>query len=501
MLDLLSNPELMRNVRAQLRPGRMLTAAGVCAALSLTVGYAMYDSNPRNSDWAKYYMLIVLGAQVVALSLGGALACLQSVAREKELNTFDFQRVTRLTPLELAIGKLFGAPALAYFASLCLLPAALFGGLMWGARPSLVLAAYAMLVLGSLVVHALALMISMLLTRGLSTGGALLLLWVLGMGSIPDMGILEMGALSPVVALGLAGQTSWTATGAGAGGWILMDTFYGMRVHHVAALTVLYFSFLAWILLALVRNLKRDPGVYELYSPRQAFALALYVNFLLIGFFKWEGNSPLGAQEALLGLNVMMFFALGLALLYNRDQVRRRLRTQGDSAAGWVAASWPSPYVVAGMVVVGAAVIAAVSASPLMAKSGPGGAATWDTGLAAYRVAFIGLWLGRDILFLQWMNLTRVRRPLILGFLYLLVFYSCVMILVAALDPGPASRPLASVFLPFAVFGLQAGEWTAHANAWVFMLLLQAALCMGFTVLQHGKLAELSQPAVHAPAD
>jgi hypothetical protein len=497
MVDLLSNPELIRNARAQLRPGRMLTAAGICAALSLTVGYSMYDSRPRYADWAKYYMLIAMGGQIAALSLGGALACLQSVAREKEMNTFDFQRVTRLTPLELAIGKLFGAPILAYFAALCLMPAALFGALMWGARPTFILAAYAMMVLGSMVFHALALMISMLLARGLSTGGALLLMWLIGLGSVPDLGVLELGAISPVVSLGLATQTSWTAPGTAGDATRLMDVFYGMRVHHVAALTVLYLSFLGWFLLALVRNLKRDPSVYELYTPRQSFALALYVNFLVIGFYKWEGNTPLDAQGFLLSINMMMFFALGLMLVHNRDQIRRRVRTLGERAAGWLAASWPAPYVVAGTMVAGAAVIAAVTGSRLMEKVTASGS-EWNTGLAVYRVAFVALWIARDTLFLQWMNLTRVRRPLVTGFLYLFVSYSCAMIVVAAVDPGPASMPWASLFMPFGLFGITVKHWTGYANAWLFTLSLQAALCFTFTALQRSKLEELSQPAVHA---
>jgi hypothetical protein len=40
----------------------------------------------------------------------------------------------------------------------------------------------------------------------------------------------------------------------------------------------------AWFLLALSRNIKRDPSIYEIFRPVQAFALALYLNFLVLGF-------------------------------------------------------------------------------------------------------------------------------------------------------------------------------------------------------------------------
>ena len=69
----------------------------------------------------------LLSTGIVILTIGGGIYCLQSIHREKDLNTFDYQRVTRLTPLELTLGKLFGAPSLLYFIALCLLPITLVG--------------------------------------------------------------------------------------------------------------------------------------------------------------------------------------------------------------------------------------------------------------------------------------------------------------------------------------------------------------------------------------
>src|SRR5205823_12645042 len=49
------------------------------------------------------YLMVILWSQKMTLTLGGAIFCWRAVRRERELNTFDFQRITRLTPLDLAV--------------------------------------------------------------------------------------------------------------------------------------------------------------------------------------------------------------------------------------------------------------------------------------------------------------------------------------------------------------------------------------------------------------
>jgi hypothetical protein len=120
------NPEFIRNVRAQLRLKRLLIAGIVSGIVSLVIIPAMVPhrtSGPSPADeWA--YTRWVLGVQSFVLNIGGGIACLQSIGREKEQNTFDYQRITRLSPFELTLGKLFGAPAKSWFVALCFVPAA-----------------------------------------------------------------------------------------------------------------------------------------------------------------------------------------------------------------------------------------------------------------------------------------------------------------------------------------------------------------------------------------
>jgi len=125
----LENPELRQNLRIELSSNRVLTAGIITAVFALIVVPSLLPGNrPGISAGGfgpiSFYLMAMLWSQRITLTLGGAISCWRAVRRERELNTYDYQRITRLSPLELAVGKLFGAPALAYFVTLCLVPPA-----------------------------------------------------------------------------------------------------------------------------------------------------------------------------------------------------------------------------------------------------------------------------------------------------------------------------------------------------------------------------------------
>ena len=110
-----SNPEFLRNVRLNLRPGKMLTTAGIAIMLTLVIAFSLNHlqgvspEGPRG--WGVYLLKSLLWLQALVLAAGGGIACVNAIYREKDQNTFDFQRVTRLSPLELTPGKLSALPA------------------------------------------------------------------------------------------------------------------------------------------------------------------------------------------------------------------------------------------------------------------------------------------------------------------------------------------------------------------------------------------------------
>jgi len=492
-----ANPELIRSVRAQLRGERMLIVAAICAVLSVVVGFS--ESHRflvvDRARWGVEFLHQALWAQAIILVFGGGFAALQAIQREKELNTFDFQRVTRLRPLELTMGKLLGAPALMYFIVLCLVPAAVVGAVVAGARPSFVVAGYVVLILGAMTVHAFALLLSLLVERGAATLGVILILLGLWSGPVLATGfVLNLGSLSPLVASEISTQVSWAVEPGLAQNDVvfaprlLTDVLFGWPVHHVYVLVVLYLVFTAWFLVAVARNIKRDPAVYQIFTPAQALGLALWINLIFLGFFRWSRFAPLDALNTFVGLNAALFLALGLVLLRNRDTTRR-LRALSARAAGWIAALWPAPYIAAGSILAGLVPVAI-----LQVIRRPD--AEWDLGLAVFRVAVVAAWLTRDLLFLQWMNLVQGGRPVRRGILYLAVFYVCAGIMVTTLHSwtldDPVGRATAGVFLPPMVLGLSPASWAAGWTPWLAGLGIQVAVAGLFVGLQHGKLAELA---------
>jgi hypothetical protein len=106
------NPEFQRNLWLEAGPRRLAWAGVVLAAVygaSLLLG----RDNPVNA-------LGMAGAAVfvVAGLLWGPRIAGRAVADEVVMRTWDFQRLSALTPCEMAWGKLFGAASLSWIAAL-----------------------------------------------------------------------------------------------------------------------------------------------------------------------------------------------------------------------------------------------------------------------------------------------------------------------------------------------------------------------------------------------
>ena len=500
MTALWSNPEFLRNVRAQLRPGKVAATACICAALSIVIGYAVSHQRQLATGpygWGLQLLEITFWLQALMLAAGGGIACINSIHREKEQNTFDYQRVTRMTPLELALGKLFGAPVFTYFVFLCLMPLALFGAVV-GKRPALtVLAAYAVLLVASLAVHTLALLISLLTIRGSHTAAILVLIAILAASFSNDnpSPYFRAHPFGPFYAAQVAQWGEWepaeTAYEAGRRDPLWdEDIFFGQRVHHVPLLLVIDLLFAGWFLLALVRNIKRDPNYYEIYSPVQSLGFAMFLNLVFAAFYWWGNRVPIESQATVLALNIVVFFGLGLAALRNRERVRRILRTREGGGPGWLDLTWPAPLMVAGTVAASAIVVSGVA-------WGHSANREWDLNFAIFRALFFVAWLTRDMQFLQWMNLRRGKHPLVIGALFLIIFYVCVMILMAPL--GIFTRQdrtaFSAFFIPSGAFELDHAKWILRPAIWAAAFVAQWLLTAVFIGLQKKTIDELNSPA------
>jgi len=499
-----SNPEFLRHVRTQLRPGKVAATAIICGALSIVIGYAGANQNGSQpptgpNGWGLQVLTTAFWLQALMLAAGGGIACINSIHREKEQNTFDYQRVTRMTPLELTLGKLFGAPVFTYFVFLCLMPLGIFGAVM-GKRPALtVVAAYAALLVASLAVHTLALLISLLTVKGSHSGAILLLLVLLGMtASGGDSRVFQARPFGPFYAGQILASGGWQPAGTvmPPGHWErpwAVDVFFGYPVHHLPLMLAIDLLFAAWFLLALVRNIKRDPNYYEIFSPLEALGFAMFLNLLFVAFFDWRFAAPMDNQATLLTLNMVVFFGLGLGAIRNRERARRILRIRG--ATGWLDLTWPAPLLIAGTTAASLLVIWGVAQQ----RSAAG---EWDLNLALLRALFFVAWITRDLQFLQWMSLRRGKHPLVMGVLFQIIFYVCVLLLMAPLEvyARPERTSFSAFFVPSAVYLLDHAKWMLRPAIWAAAFVAQWVLIAVFIGLQKQAIDELSSPAAK-PAD
>src|SRR5215469_8230567 len=505
-MSLFSNPEILRNARIQLRPRKLLIAAGICAALSLAIGYAFAYSPDglAGSDGNSFFQTILI-LQAIVLVIGGGLACLPGVQREKDQSTYDFQRLTRLSPFELSLGKLFGPPLLALFIFLCFMPAAVVGAVAAHTPPTIFLAAYGLLILGSIVYDAFALAMSLFLRRGTVTWAIIGFLAIVG-GTSSGFGY-TLGVISPFGSIPLIRRHDWSLPLSGS--WVqsnpavgFRDLFLGFPVHHALVLFILYLTLLAWFIPAIARNIKRDPANYELYTPPQALGFLCYLNFIVFAFCQWQplgsyaerhpvSIPPLDVQSFLLAMNIILFFIFGFILLRNRNQVRRLLHS---GAAGHLE-TWPAPYLFLGALIVGVAMILVIQW-----KRDP--SLEWSLPVAIFRVTYFAFWLICDFLFLQWTKIQRGGHSLVMGVLYLGVYYACAITIVASLHAE--HNPFTAIFLPTPLFVLDTAAWSAHLGVWILALILQIAAGVAFVVLQRRTLANLqphvSSISMNAPA-
>lgn len=502
-----SNPEFVRNVRSQLRPGKVAATAIICALLSVVIGFSVSHQNSRQLPtglygWGLQILEIAFWLQALMLAVGGGIACINSIHREKEQNTFDYQRVTRMTPLELALGKLFGAPVFTYFVFLCLMPLALFGAVM-GKRPALtVLAAYAVLLVASITVHTLALLMSLLTVRGSHTAVILVLLVILGASAGNEMPsqLFQVHPFGPFYAAQVLQRGEWSPPstvvepGRFEGSWAV-DVFFGQPVHHVPLLLAIDLLFAGWFLLAVVRNIKRDPNYYEIYSPLQSLGFAMFLNLLFVAFFQWRREPPIDSQSLLLTMNIVVFFCLGLGAIRNRERVRRILRTRQGAAANWLDLTWPAPLLIAGTAIAGLLVVIGVT-------QGHDPQVEWNVNFALLRVLFFVAWITRDLQFLQWMSLRRGKHPLMIGVLFLMIFYVCVTIMMASLGiySKPERTPFSAFFVPSGIYMLDHSAWFLRPAIWVAALVAQWTMIAAFIGLQKQAIDELNSPAASPAA-
>jgi hypothetical protein len=500
VLNLWRNPEFVRHVRAELRPARAVMVAMVVLFLSGLIGLACWserramleaaERGAREFDerWTPYldkmrqdfprqvWLLAykwLMGLQAGILTLWSLLACAQSVSGERDRKTWDFQRTTSLTPGELLVGKLYGEPILAYFGTLCVLPFCIWAGVAGGFGLAGVLSVYVTVFAAAAFLGLCGLWLSTLLetrSRGIGMIGALALYgFTIGMYAMTEPRFPGLAALSPLIGLRQIFGLNFSGRGD------ISATLFGHAIPWLLMSLLLYGLFGAWLMLMLVRNLKRDYSEIRPLSRWQAIGCAASLNFMFYALLNTSGATEVKSSEVatfMVGLNVGILFAIGLATLAPPERLRVWWRSRAAGSGNLFSEDGlPWPWL---------ALSALVSYLLLV-----WGLLAWKPSLdfsssslltAALQMLVALIFITRDILFLQWCTLTRLRPPVVKGFLFLCLYYlaAAVTVGISAVSGENSTIAALNLLTPVGVFDPRSG-WD-HSTSLYTGIALQAGL-------------------------
>lgn len=366
-------PEIYRETRLELNRTRVLAGVFTVTVVYICLGLASRIA----ADPGASILRVALIGQALVLLVYGTQRTASSVSAERVDRTWDFQRMTPLTSFEVAAGKLIGAPLYAYFLALVIAPWPLVAA---AASPVItlgrVLMCWAVLLSAAFVLLSLGLFISALTEKGpdrggAHTGGALIAL---------------AGLYFLAVGIGSVGRP-WQGA-----------PFYGLDVPLWIFYVASALAFGGWAFAGAKWRIGRD----FLESPRfwrfPAFLMFLWAWFLGLTF-----ETLTGAKAGTALIPSLLFAYIGSFLQSERrDEWRAWLSGPGEGRLNrtplWLAA-W--------LTVCGLALVTA------------GG-----VGVNAVRLCLLfPLFMGRDLMFLQWCRLTGARKPEAMAVAYILLAY------------------------------------------------------------------------------
>ncbi|MGD1102430.1 MAG: hypothetical protein ABSA59_10220 [Terriglobia bacterium] len=500
MLRFWRNPLLILHVRSDLRPARAAMAAAVTLIVCILIAMGCWSANSGNARrfWVEFYAWL-LGAQFVLLGAWSAGTCGQAVARERELKTFDFLKTTRLTAAELMVGKLLGVPIVAYFIVACTLPISIVAGLVGGIRPVAVMGSLVLLLAFNLFYSLAALLGSMLVEKSSSGAvgllGLLANLFFLAFAEGPFKGFTAISVVPALLSLHRIDTDMGHVS----------PTVFGMGVPCVILTLVLYALLGAWFVLMIVRNLKRDIPQIQLLSRWQCVGLVAFWNLLFYAFLDTNTlRTPSFLRSGLamhyvyqialfaVAWNAVFLFLIGVAALSPHEKLKVWWRKWKAGEGSYFAPDglpwpWLVPAAIIGYAMLAAEALGLRSAVPL---------GEWSLGFVAMAFGAFLVFTARDVLFLQWCLLTRMKHPVMKGILFLFLYNAAVGLVglvVSVISPAAPTKVL-TLLIPYVLIG-EAEKRTIPTGFILAAIVLQVGVCVLILLAIQRRLGR----PVHAP--
>jgi hypothetical protein len=246
------NPELLRNLWLELTPRRVAQMAGVLALILLTVNVSPITQLGTAAEYLFYGIVVLWGTREAA----------QAVVGEIRERTWDFQRLSALTPFEMTLGKLLGATSYVWFGGFICLSFLLAEEIRAGS-PRILQSLFYFLALG-LLSQAVALFASLIAVRRRQTRTA-----------FNVFQYQAAGLLAAYVAV-----QRWREVSAGRA--VSDVVWWGIAIDGAAFFLVSLGLFLAWALIGCYRLMRLELQVES--RPTVWLAFCLFIAAYLAGF-------------------------------------------------------------------------------------------------------------------------------------------------------------------------------------------------------------------------
>ena len=491
MYGLTENPVFVRHLRAEMRAPRMFLAGGlalvICMLIALTHSQWLENQFPGATKLTTAQTLYfwIFCPLALILPLWCFSSCLQSVANERQMKTYDFVRTTRMNALELMIGYVFGAPVMAYYTIGITVLVAFISGIGAHVPVGAMLLTLLMLALITMFTSLVGLLISLFVEKPRAAGLLLVFLLVWPLMSIAfaaaDSPFPGISALAIVPGLlPFYGVTDLPAP-------TQQAEFFGVALPAVVLSLLLYASLGVWVVLAILNNIKKERDEIRVFTNRQAIGFAIYVNLMMVGFFhpspRYVSRNLL--EEAffvLLALNSMLFYLIGTFTLTPQERLlswfrQRQLGRQSYFSDDGLAWPWVG---LAGLI--GYAAFLCI----WMVARDHGGQITLPVGAVSFLIMIV--FAARDVLFLQWCMLTKMKHPVSRGVALLLLYYVAAVVIGTMLSQPsafhPGLAPMLSMLTPAGAFDVESKDMVRFIG-----LGLQALLSGCLLFLIHDRLA------------
>jgi hypothetical protein len=230
--------------------------------------------------------------------------------------------------------------------------------------------------------------------------------------------------------------------------------FFGAPVPWAVATLILHTIAIFWLVRMIEKAIKREPEEGHLFSRLESLAFIAFMNLLFFALLDPHYQDYAGEELGAKGIaamavffNYLLLIFVGILMISSPEAHKVWWRAYRANEKGLLAEDAPAwPVIGIGTAIALVALFIYAAGLHLFPLAG------WKWSRIAISFLIAAVFVARDVTFLQWCNLTRMKRPTAKGVLLLALYYAAAAILYALFESNKAfASDIAVVLMPTAI--------------------------------------------------